>query len=377
MERTMRRGLGGVSRSRARSSPAGAGAGDQGRGPLRPHRSLDVGKPYAQGVQGRRRLGERPRRGEREEEGAARLRRLRLQDPGGGRGLARLVADEKVIMINGWGTGDTLALAGLVNRTRSRTSRRPSPATSPTLEDALQLSSRRATGRDPRLAHLKGDWKDKSRNPKVAFFYGDNAHGKAPIEAAAASARRAGIDPRRRDRPRKLPGRDEPAPQHEGEGGRLRLHQRDDDGRVAHPQGRQGPRARDQVRSNPYGFSEALPAVVREAAEGVMGVMLHVPCSARTCRGWRASSSSTSGEPPERHARRAVCPRLGVRAHLDGGAEARRQGGQAHGRGRLGRGGDPEGLDFSGPHERRHVQLDVDHRLSTKTPIYQVRAASS
>ena len=41
---------------------------------------------------------------------------------------------------------------------------------------------------------MKQDWKDKSRNPKVAFFYGDNAYGKAPIEAGRRYCKENGID---------------------------------------------------------------------------------------------------------------------------------------------------------------------------------------
>ncbi len=41
---------------------------------------------------------------------------------------------------------------------------------------------------------MKQDWKDKSRNPKVAFFYGDNAYGRAPIEAGRRFCKENGID---------------------------------------------------------------------------------------------------------------------------------------------------------------------------------------
>ena len=97
----------------------------------------------------------------------------------------RLVADEKVIMINGWGTGDTLALKDLVNKDKipyfSALRRRPHRP----LEDALQLLRRaELLGRDPRLAHLgEGRLEGQEPNPKVAFFYGDKRYGKAPIEA--------------------------------------------------------------------------------------------------------------------------------------------------------------------------------------------------
>src|SRR5207245_10028671 len=41
---------------------------------------------------------------------------------------------------------------------------------------------------------VKDDWKDKSRIAKVAFFYGDNAYGKAPIEAGRRYCKEIGID---------------------------------------------------------------------------------------------------------------------------------------------------------------------------------------
>src|SRR5207237_8286328 len=44
------------------------------------------------------------------------------------------------------------------------------------------------------LRWVKEDWKDKSRNPKAAFFYGDNAYGKSPIEAGRRFCKDTGVD---------------------------------------------------------------------------------------------------------------------------------------------------------------------------------------
>ena len=110
----------------------------------------DVGKPFATGV--------RDAVAWVNENGGINGKKINLigQDyaykvPEGVALYKRLVNDEKVVMINGWGTGDTEALKDTVT-------------------------------------------KDKSRNPRVAFFYGDNAYGKSPIEAGRRFAKEIGVD---------------------------------------------------------------------------------------------------------------------------------------------------------------------------------------
>ena len=156
----------------------------------------DVGKPYAQGV----------RDGVQwvNENGGINGKRIRLVDvdygykiPEAVAAYKRMTGDEKVIMINGWGTGDTEALKEFVNKDKipyvsaSFSGHLTDPAktpynffVAPSYSDELRAW----------LSWVKSDWKDKSRAPKVAFFYGDNAYGKAPIEAGRRFCKENGID---------------------------------------------------------------------------------------------------------------------------------------------------------------------------------------
>src|SRR5262249_25826600 len=156
----------------------------------------DVGKPYAQGV----------RDGVQwvNENGGINGKRIRLVDvdygykiPEAVAAYKRMTGDEKEIMINGWGTGDTEARKEFVNKDKipyvsaSFSGHLTDPAktpynffVAPSYSDELRAW----------LSWVKSDWKDKSRAPKVAFFYGDNAYGKAPIEAGRRFCKENGID---------------------------------------------------------------------------------------------------------------------------------------------------------------------------------------
>jgi branched-chain amino acid transport system substrate-binding protein len=109
----------------------------------------------------------------------------------------RLVNDQKVVMINGWGTGDTEALKDVVTKDKMPffsasfsahlTDPKKTPYNyfvGPSYSDALRAW----------LRWVKADWKDTTRNPRVAFFYGDNAYGKSPIEAGRQFAKEIGVD---------------------------------------------------------------------------------------------------------------------------------------------------------------------------------------
>jgi branched-chain amino acid transport system substrate-binding protein len=193
----------------------------------------------------------------------------------------RLVGDEKVIMINGWGTGDTLSLRDSVNADKipyfsasfagDLTDPSKTPYNffvAPSYSDQLRAW----------LSWVKADWKDKSRNPKVAFFYGDNAYGKAPIEAGRRFCKENGIDLVDEEI---LPGSFQDATSQ-----LLNMKAKGADYayvnvtttwlsvllRDAKKLG-----LTTKFGSNPYGFSETLPAVAKEVAEGVTGVVPHVP----------------------------------------------------------------------------------------------------
>ncbi len=109
----------------------------------------------------------------------------------------RFVNDEKVVMMQAWGTGDTEALKDVVTKDQmpyfsaSFSAHLTDPKKTPynffvppSYSDALRAW----------LMWVKEDWKDKSRNPRVAFFYGDNAYGKSPIEAGRRFAKEIGVD---------------------------------------------------------------------------------------------------------------------------------------------------------------------------------------
>jgi branched-chain amino acid transport system substrate-binding protein len=128
------------------------------------------------------------------------------------------------------------------------------------------------------LTWVKSDWKDKSRNPKVAFFYGDNAYGKAPIEAGRRFCKENGIDLVDEEI---VPGNFQDATSQ-----LLNMKQKGAEyayinvtttgvSLILRDAKKLG--LATKFGSNPYGFSEALPAVAREVAEGVTGVVPHVP----------------------------------------------------------------------------------------------------
>jgi branched-chain amino acid transport system substrate-binding protein len=109
----------------------------------------------------------------------------------------RFVHDEKVVLMQAWGTGDTEALKADVTKDQvpyfsaSFSAHLNDPTKTPynffvppSYSDALRSW----------LMWVKEDWKDKSRNPRVAFFYGDNAYGKSPIEAGRRFAKEIGVD---------------------------------------------------------------------------------------------------------------------------------------------------------------------------------------
>jgi branched-chain amino acid transport system substrate-binding protein len=193
----------------------------------------------------------------------------------------RLTEDEQVVMINGWGTGDTLALKEFVNSDKipyfsasfagDLTDAAKTPYNffvAPSYSDQLRAW----------LSWVKSDWKDKSRNPKVAFFYGDNAYGKAPIEAGRRFCKENGIDLVDEEI---VPGNFQDATSQ-----LLNMKQKGADyayinvtttgvSLILRDAKKLG--LTTKFGSNPYGFSESLPAVAREVAEGVTGVVPHVP----------------------------------------------------------------------------------------------------
>ncbi|TMA25763.1 MAG: ABC transporter substrate-binding protein [Deltaproteobacteria bacterium] len=193
----------------------------------------------------------------------------------------RMVGDDKVIMINGWGTGDTEQLKTQVNADKipyisaSFSAHLTDPSktpynffVAPSYSDQLRAW----------LSWVKDDWKDTSRNPRVAFYYGDNAYGKSPMEAGRQFCKEKGIDLVDEE---VLPGVFQDATSQ-----LLNTKQKGADyvyinvtttgvSTVLKDAKKLG--LNIKFGSNPYGFSESLLAVAKEAAEGVTGVVPHVP----------------------------------------------------------------------------------------------------
>jgi len=240
----------------------------------------DVGKPYAQGVRDGVAVVNAA--------GGINGKKVKLVEtdygykiPEAVAAYKRMVTDEKVIMINGWGTGDTLALKEFVNKDKvpyfsaSFAGDLTDPAktpynffVAPSYSDQLRAW----------LTWVKADWKDKSRNPKVAFFYGDNAYGKAPMEAGRRFCKEIGIDLVDEEI---LPGSFQDATSQ-----LLNMKSKGADYAYVNVtttwisillKNAKALGLATKFGSNPYGFSESLPAVAGPAAEGVTGVVPHVP----------------------------------------------------------------------------------------------------
>jgi branched-chain amino acid transport system substrate-binding protein len=240
----------------------------------------DVGKPFAQGV--------RDGVAWTNDNGGINGKKIRLVDvdygykiPEAVAAYKRMVGDDKVIMINGWGTGDTEGLKAQVNQDKipyisaSFSGHLTDPSktpynffVAPSYSDQLRAW----------LHWVKDDWKDTSRNPKVAFFYGDNAYGKAPIEAGRRYSKEIGVDLVDEEI---VPGAFQDATSQ-----LLNMKQKGADyayinvtttgvSTILRDAKKLG--LSTKFGSNPYGFSEALPQVARETAEGVTGVVPHVP----------------------------------------------------------------------------------------------------
>jgi branched-chain amino acid transport system substrate-binding protein len=240
----------------------------------------DVGKPYAQGVQDAVAWTNA--------KGGINGKQIKLvavdygyKIPEAVAAYKRLVGDEKVIMINGWGTGDTLALKDFVNGEKipyfsasfagDLTDPSKTPYNffvAPSYSDQLRAW----------LTWVKADWKDKSRAPKVAFFYGDNAYGKAPMEAGRRFCKENGIDLVDEEI---VPGNFQDATSQllnmKAKGADYAYVNVTTTGVSLILRDAKKLGLATKFGSNPYGFSEALPAVAKEVAEGVTGVVPHVP----------------------------------------------------------------------------------------------------
>jgi branched-chain amino acid transport system substrate-binding protein len=334
----------------------------------------DVGKPFAQGV--------RDAVQSVNDSGGINGKRIRLVEvdygykiPEAVAAYKRLTGDEKVIMINGWGTGDTEALKDFVNRDKipylsaSFSGHLTDPSktpynffVAPSYSDELRAW----------LSWVKDDWKNQSRAPKVAFFYGDNAYGKAPIEAGRRFCKENGIDLVDEEI---LPGAFQDATSQ-----LLNMKKKEADyayinvtttgvSTILKDAKKLG--LTTKFGSNPYGFSEALPAVAKDAAEGVTGVMPHVPFGENVPGMKRLNDFHLKHHPNETH------DALYVRgwSYVLVWSEALKRADNAKALTGEGVKKALEGLrDFDlGGLTAKVTYTPTDHRPSTKTPIYMVK----
>jgi len=193
----------------------------------------------------------------------------------------RMVNDDKVVMIAGWGTGDTEALRGQAASDKvpyvsasfaapvSDPTKNPyNFFVAPTYSDELRAW----------LKWIKDDWKDKSRNPKVAALFGDNAYGRAPMAAGKEFAKEIGID---WVYDGVLPGAFQDSTSQlltmQKAGADYAYINVSTTGVSIILKDAQKLGLKTKFGSNPYGFSEALALVAKSNAEGVTGVLPHPP----------------------------------------------------------------------------------------------------
>ena len=240
----------------------------------------DVGKSYAQGVRDAVEWVNA--------HGGVNGKRIKLVDvdygykiPEAVAAYKRMVNDDKVVMIAGWGTGDTEALRG-----QAATDKIPYVSASfaapvsdptknpynffvaPTYSDELRAW----------LRWVKDDWKDKSRNPKVAALFGDNAYGRAPMAAGKDFAKEIGID---WVYDGVLPGAFQDATSQlltmQKAGADYAYINVSTTGVSIILKDARKLGLKTKFGSNPYGYSEALALVAKDNANGATGVMPNPP----------------------------------------------------------------------------------------------------
>jgi branched-chain amino acid transport system substrate-binding protein len=109
---------------------------------------------------------------------------------------SRLKTVDRVVAIQGWGTGDTEALAQQLSQdlipmfSASCSAHLADPRTTPyNFFVAADYSTQLRAG----LKYLRDTWRE-TRKPKVAFVYPDHPYGRAPIPAGKAYAHELGFE---------------------------------------------------------------------------------------------------------------------------------------------------------------------------------------
>ena len=335
----------------------------------------DVGKSYAQGVRDAVEWTN--------EHGGINGKRINLVQtdygykiPEAVAAYKRLVNDDKVVLISGWGTGDTEALKEQAAKDKipyvsasfaapiSDPSKNPyNFFVAPTYSDQLRAW----------LKWVKDDWKDKSRKPKVAALYGDNAYGRAPMHAGAVFAEEIGVE---WVYDGIFPGAFQDATSQlltmQKKGADYAYINVTTTGVSIILKDAQKLGLKTKFGSNPYGFSEALVAVAKSNAEGVTGPMPHPPYGTKV-PGMQKILDFNKGKDISSPPRDAVYVRGWASALVI--AEGLKRADKA---GQLNGEGIKKALETLSNFDMGGLACNVtytatDHRACTTTPIYQIK----
>ncbi|RLB68344.1 MAG: branched-chain amino acid ABC transporter substrate-binding protein [Deltaproteobacteria bacterium] len=142
-----------------------------------------VGTPYAEGVRDYIRYLN-------DEKGGIRGMQIKLLDVDYAYKIPQALAaykkfkHEKVVAIQGWGTGDTEAMSPLIKKDKipyfsaSYSEHLTDPKVTPY---NFMVGTTYADQARVALKFIKDTWSDKSRNPRVAFIYSDTGFGRSPF----------------------------------------------------------------------------------------------------------------------------------------------------------------------------------------------------
>lgn len=244
--------------------------------------TADVGKPFAEGVQDAIAYTN--------EKGGINGKKIELINvdyaykiPQANATYKKFVEQDKVVMINGWGTGDTEALKDIISKDKipylsaSFSGHLTDPAKTPYNFFVGASYSDQIRGF---LQFVKKDFKGKG-TPKVAFLYPNHGFGKAPIEAGRQYAKELGIE--------LVDEEVIPASFQDVTSNLLNMQKKAPD--YAYVQTTVSWCAvllkdakklgiKTKFFLGNYGMTEALPLLAKEAAEGVYGMVTHAPYGA-------------------------------------------------------------------------------------------------
>jgi branched-chain amino acid transport system substrate-binding protein len=244
--------------------------------------TADVGKPFAEGVQDAIAMIN--------EKGGVNGKKIELINvdyaykiPQANAAYKKFCETDKVVMINGWGTGDTEALKDTCTKDKtpyfsaSFSGHLTDPAKTPYNFFVGASYSDQIRGF---LQFVKKDFKGKGA-PKVAFIYPNHGFGKAPIEAGKQYAKELGIE--------LVHEEVIPASFQDVTSNLLNMQKKAPD--YAYVQTTVSWCAvllkdakklgiKTKFFLGNYGMTEALPLLAKDAAEGVYGMTTHAPYGA-------------------------------------------------------------------------------------------------